>query len=115
MIAPEKTKQGVFKAIYSEYAEYADLTALIGEFVTGLEADTESMRKALESSDYDGLRRLAHQMNGAGGSYGYPMLTEAAKVLEKAANARDDEVSKTALDELEVLCQTIDQGQKVHI
>ncbi|MCP3687769.1 MAG: response regulator, partial [Gammaproteobacteria bacterium] len=75
--------------IYSEYADEADLVELIDAFVAGLEDDVKAMRKVLNNFDYDGLRRLAHQMKGAGGSYGYQVLTEAAKVLEEKAKAKD--------------------------
>lgn len=69
-----------------------------------------NMHKVFDVGDYDGLRRLAHQMKGTGGSYGYPMLTEAAKVLEEAAKARDVEACTTALETLEVLCQAVDEA-----
>ncbi len=111
----KSTKQGVPEAICSEYADDADLVELIEEFVAGLEEDLESMRKVLEDGDYDGLRRLAHQMKGAGGSYGYPMLTEVAKILEEAAKTKDAEACTTALEEFEVLCQAVNQGRKVQI
>ena len=111
--ASKETKQDVTETIYSEYADDSDLRVLIDEFVAGLEEDTESMRKALKSSDHEGLQRLAHQMKGAGGSYGYPMLTKVAKTLEEAAKAGDIETCTTALDEFEVLCHAADQGRKV--
>jgi HPt (histidine-containing phosphotransfer) domain-containing protein len=107
------TKQDVPEAICSEYADDADLVELIDEFAAGLEEEVKTMRKVLEGGDYDGLRRLAHQMKGAGGSYGYPMLTETAKILENAAKSRDVEAGTTALDEFEVLCQAVDRGRKV--
>jgi hypothetical protein len=50
-------------------------------------------------------------MRGAGGSYGYQMLTYAAKVLEDAGRAMDIEAGKTALDGFEVLCQAVDRGR----
>ncbi|MCP4255143.1 MAG: Hpt domain-containing protein, partial [Candidatus Scalindua sp.] len=71
--------------------------------------------KVLNNFDYDGLRRLAHQMKGAGGSYGYQVLTEAAKVLEEKAKAKDSGAGSTALDELEALCQAADRGRRVQI
>ncbi len=109
---PGKAKQeSMPEIIYSEYVNDADLVELIDEFAAGLEADVESMRKALENGDHDGLRRLAHQMKGAGGSYGYPMLTGAAMRLEGAAKAKDVETCTVALDKLEVLCQAVDQGR----
>ena len=98
--------------VYSEYADDADLVELIDEFAAGLEADVESMRKALENGGHDGLRRLAHQMKGAGGSYGYPMLTEAAKTVEEAAKSKDNDACMLALDSLTVLCQAVVQGRE---
>jgi len=73
------------------------------------------MRKVLVDGDYDSLHRLAHKMKGAGGSYGYQMLTETAKVLEEAAKAEDTKAGTTALDELEALCQAADRGRRVQI
>ncbi len=103
------------ESICSEYINDADLVELIDEFVAGLEGDIRAMRKALESGDYDGLRRLAHQMKGAGGSYGYPMLTKAAKIIEAVAKAKDVETGKTALDKLESLCLAAYRGRKTSI
>ena len=106
-----KTEQAVPDAIYSEFSDDADLEELIDEFAAGLEDDAKAMRKVLEDGDYDELRRLAHQMKGAGGSYGYQTLTEAAKILEDAAISKNIETSKTALEEFEVLCRAVYQGR----
>ncbi len=54
-------------------------------------------------------------MKGAGGSYGYPMLTEAAKVLEETAKAKNVEASTTALDNFEAFCQAADRGRRAQI
>ncbi|MGR3174525.1 MAG: PAS domain S-box protein [Candidatus Scalindua sp.] len=108
-----KSEIGVPEPIYSEYADDADLVELIDAFAAGLEADVESMRKALENGGHDGLRRLAHQMKGAGGSYGYPMLTEAAKTIEEAAKVKDNDACMLALDKLTVLCQAVDRGRNM--
>ena len=114
-IQVSKLDRSVPEMICSEYADDTDLVELIDEFVVGLAADIESMRKVLEDSDYDGLRRLAHQMKGAGGSYGYPMLTETAKTIEKAAKEEDVKAGTQALDRFEVLCQAVGRGRKVQI
>ncbi len=89
------------------------MVELINEFTAGLEVDIASMRNTLDGCDYDGLRRLAHQMNGAGGSYGYPMLTETAKVLEEAAKSKDGDACMTSLDELAMLCLAINHSRKI--
>ncbi|GAX61102.1 signal transduction histidine kinase-like protein [Candidatus Scalindua japonica] len=108
-------QQGTPEEICSEYSDDEDLVELIDEFVAGLKEDIASMRKVLESEDYNGLCRLAHQMKGAGGSYGYPILTEAAKTLEKAAKARDLEAATTALNKFEVLYQAVDRSRKTNV
>ncbi|MBZ0109300.1 MAG: Hpt domain-containing protein [Candidatus Scalindua rubra] len=72
-----------------------------------MEDDIKTMHKVLDGCDYDGLRRLAHQMKGSGGSYGYPILTETAKILEEATGARDIKTCSTVLEKFEVLCQGI--------
>ncbi len=105
-------EQVISEAIRSEYIDDADFADLIEEFVSELGEEISAMRKVLDSDDYDGLRQLAHQLKGAGGSYGYPMLTEEATVLEEAAIAEDSKTSLSALDKLEVLCQAINQGMK---
>ena len=107
--------EGIPETICSAYADDTDLVELIDEFVAGLEDDVQAMRKVLVDGDYDGLRRLAHQMKGTGGSYGYQMLTDAAKVLEAAAKAEDTKAGTTALDKLEALCQAADRGRRVQI
>ncbi len=112
---PKETERSVQEAICSEFTDDADLVELIDDFVAGLEDDIKIMRKVMDDGDYDGLRRLAHQMKGAGGNYGYPMLTESAKILEDAAVARDVETVKKTLDEFEILCQAVDRGRKVQI
>ncbi len=103
------------ETIYSEYADDTDLAELIDEFVAGLKEDIVSMRKALECGDHDGLRRLAHQMKGAGGSYGYSMLTEAGKEIEKAAKEKDYKTGIIALDKLEAYCHAVVRGREIQV
>jgi PAS domain S-box-containing protein len=114
-VSKEAKQEDVPEGIYSEYADDADLVELVDEFAAGLEADVESMRKVLENGDHDGLRRLAHQMKGAGGSYGYPMLTEAAKAIEEAAKTEDNYACMLTLDKFTILCQAVVRGRKVNI
>ncbi|MCP5003551.1 MAG: Hpt domain-containing protein [Planctomycetes bacterium] len=108
----EEKKRGVSEVIYSEFAEDSDLVDIIEEFAVGLADDVAAMRKVLDSGNHVGLTRLAHQMKGAGGSYGYPMLTETAKVLEDAAKVADLKVCASALDKLEALCVAVGRGMK---
>lgn len=108
----KQATQDVPEVIYSGYKDDPDLAGLIDEFITSLGEDIKTMRRELKHGNYDGLRRLAHQMKGAGGSYGYPEMTEAAKKLEDAAKAKDVDAGKLALGKLTALCQAATRGRK---
>lgn len=69
---------GEVEMILSDFAEDPDLAEVIHEFVAGLPAQMEQMRVALANGYFEELQRLAHQLRGAGGSYGYPTLTDVA-------------------------------------
>ena len=56
------------------------------------------------------LQRLAHRLKGAGGSYGYPTLSEAARSLELAAKARDVGGAAAALATVKEVCAAIQTG-----
>ncbi|KKL12809.1 hypothetical protein LCGC14_2532050 [marine sediment metagenome] len=99
------------ETIRSQLADDPDLAEIIGEFVADLGNQAEAMRQALAHGHHGELRRLAHQIKGAGGSYGYPSLTDSARELERAAKAEDTEAAVIALRQLELLCQAIVRGR----
>jgi PAS domain S-box-containing protein len=103
------------ESIVSKYASDADLVSLIREFVSCLPERTKVMRNDLSSGNFAELERLAHQLKGAGGSYGYPTLTELAGSLEAAASARDGEGAEKILGELENLCEAIAEGMRIRV
>ncbi len=97
-------------ALVSEFANDPDLADIIGDFVNGLTEQTDEMATALQASQFEDLRRMAHQLKGAGGSYGYPSITEAARKLEDAARESDPENSRLALTEVAQLCKEAQAG-----
>ncbi len=83
-----------------------DLAELIQEFVSELPQRIEGMRQALAEQDLTTLQVLAHRLKGAGGGYGYPPITEAAKSLESALKAEEDMDHLVELiDELAAVCR----------
>lgn len=73
-------------------AEDEGLRDIVEEFVTGLSDRMAELRTAHEQLDWEMLRTLAHRLKGAGGSYGYPDLSELGKRMEdnfKAQRADD--------------------------
>ena len=99
------------QVIKSEFTDDPDLVEIINQFVTGLAEKLQSMQQALANGDFGTLQRLAHQLKGAGGSYGYPTLTDSAKVLEDTAKARDPETAGLAFALLADLCRGIIAGR----
>ena len=101
-------------ALVSEFADDADLAEIIGDFVAGLAQHVVSMRDALAAREFEELQRESHQLKGAGGSYGYPALTDAARVLEMTARNCDAESGTAALERLAALSRAIIRGWETY-
>ncbi len=97
-------------AITSDYADDPDLADIIGAFVGRLGEMIASMRALLAADDRRELQRQAHQLKGAGGGYGYPAVTDAAKALESVVKADDMATAGAALDTLDQVCQAVIAG-----
>lgn len=82
-------------SIVSTLAGHPTLSALVRGFVERLPKRLEELRAAFESSDLEVLENLAHGLRGAGGTYGFRQLTEAAEELERRVR------EKAARSELE--------------
>ena len=92
--------------IVSELAGDPDLRELVQQFVQALPERVHAVVEALSSNDLDGLRRLAHQLKGASGGYGFESIGRAAAALESSARtaAAVGELT-TEVQELIALCQ----------
>ena len=99
--------------LHSQYADDADLSEVVEAFVVDLPQRLESMRAALKHGCLEDLKRLGHQLKGAGGSYGYPPLSEVAAVLERAAAGKDLEACTLAIGRLSSVCEAIRRGRAI--
>ncbi len=91
--------------LVSELADDADMMELVEMFVDELPDKLAAIQTALAGQDFDDLARVAHQLKGSAGGYGFPAITEAAKELEDSARAdRDLETLNTQVRELASLC-----------
>ena len=61
--------------LYSSLGADPDLAELVAMFVDEIAGRVGRMRDCLDAGDTDGLRRAAHQLKGAAGSYGFFQLT----------------------------------------
>jgi len=102
MSVPEATAE----LLYSSLAEDADLTEIVELFVQEMPDRIARLLDRLAASDWEGLRRAAHQLKGAAGSYGFGLITPAAAHLEDSiVHSRPEEEIRRAVQELKELCR----------
>jgi signal transduction histidine kinase/ActR/RegA family two-component response regulator/HPt (histidine-containing phosphotransfer) domain-containing protein len=78
------------KKIRSTLADRPRMKKIIAEFVHDLSGDVANIRKLMRKKDLEGVRSLAHQLRGAGGSYGFDRLSELAEGAEESIKAADN-------------------------
>ena len=108
--ATAPTKAPSDEAIASTFRDDPDLAGIIAEFIGQLPQRLVEMRQAAANNQWDALLRAAHQLKGAGGSYGYACLSEAARELESHAKRQDAEAAMLALNDLTNLCERTQTG-----
>jgi len=97
--------------VYSEFGTDEDMGFLVDMFVEEMPDRVQSILDALEAEDWDALKRVAHQLKGAGGSYGFNQITPVAAVLENRCVANEpEELILQSADELVGLCRNVRAG-----
>ena len=89
--------------LLSELVDDPDMQELIVRFVDGLAAQVERLESALRDDDRETVRRVAHQLKGAAGGYGFPTITTTAAALEK--QAREGEPLAERVADVTSLCK----------
>lgn len=101
--------------IVSSYADDPDMAELVAGFVERLPMQLQDLRSAANEGDLEGLRRLAHQLKGAAGSYGFMSVSQEAQALEATVrDAIDATEVKPALESLAALCDRVSHGGAEH-
>jgi HPt (histidine-containing phosphotransfer) domain-containing protein len=94
-----------YREIYSELGTDPDLRDLIEMFVQEMPFRTAVYEELFTAGNFEELRRAVHQLKGAAGSYGFPVITEAAATVELAIrNEAPYEEVRQNLDRLIQLC-----------
>jgi len=89
------------------------MAGIVSEFVDGLMARFAALAAAHESADLEQVAKMAHQLKGSGGGYGYPAVTSAAAKVEQLArqpNAAPEQCIE-AINELKLICRCVVAGQ----
>ena len=97
--------------IYSDLAIDPDLVELVDMFVSEVPDRVTRMQDCAAANDWEGLRRLAHQIKGAAGSYGFSEVTPYAARLEaNLKEAQPEDVVLANLSELLDVCGKLRGG-----
>lgn len=86
--------------VYSEFSDDPDYSELLNFFVEALPERIWRLQELHVGGDVELLKELAHQLKGAGGGYGFPGMTEAARELESACIEKNEDLICERLDQL---------------
>ncbi|MEE2972095.1 MAG: Hpt domain-containing protein [Planctomycetota bacterium] len=81
------------KPLHSTFEGDPDLQDLVIQFVDELDHRVEGIRRAFLEHDVVALRRIAHQLKGAAGGYGFDPIGDAASRLEHDLLGDESELS----------------------
>jgi HPt (histidine-containing phosphotransfer) domain-containing protein len=101
------SESGDREAIVSDFAGDPDMVELVEFFVGQMPERVRQLRESFDSGAIDELRTLAHQLKGAGGSYGFPQISESALHLERQSETADLDEIRRGLDDLVDLCNRV--------
>lgn len=97
--------------IYSTLANDPDLGELVEMFVDEMPGRIEKIIDLLNNSQWEELRRAAHQLKGAAGSYGFLEISPMAAIVEdRIRSKRPEEEIRTAVELLCDMCQNAQPG-----
>ena len=99
--------------LYSDLSSDPDMLELVEMFVSELPDRVAAIEKAVEEANLADLRKLSHQLKGAGGGYGFTSITEAAAVVEKLSKSQAEiSAVQESLKELVSLCNRASSDPK---
>lgn len=97
--------------VYSTLGLDPDLSDLVEMFVEELPDRIDALQTCWDDADMEGLGRVAHQLKGAAGSYGFEELTPALQRLDhRIRTTRPAEDIFNAIEEVADLCSRVRPG-----
>ena len=97
--------------IYSALGGDPDLSEIVVMFVDEMPGRIATIEESLATADWEQLRRAAHQLKGAAGSYGFaPSSPCAAKVGDALRSGKPQEQIRATVEELIDLCRRVRAG-----
>jgi CheY-like chemotaxis protein/HPt (histidine-containing phosphotransfer) domain-containing protein len=81
---PTSTANAHAGAYESDFASDPEMRDLVDEYVQRLPEEVSKLVSLLQDQQIEPLRRVAHQLKGSGGGYGFGKITELAAVADKS-------------------------------
>lgn len=81
---------------------------MVSEYLDGCREDLPQLKAALAAGDYEGARRLGHQIKGTGSPYGFPGLTQIGLAIERAASGRLAAELESQIQRLETYLSSVE-------
>jgi HPt (histidine-containing phosphotransfer) domain-containing protein len=95
----------------SELDADPEMRDLLDEYVVSLREQAALVEAAVARNDWPTVARMAHQIKGAAGGYGFPSISDAAAAAEQAAKSPGKTGSAIeATDALLALCRRATAG-----
>lgn len=85
----------------------ADLAEVVPGYLENRRRELDLLAAALAGADWETLRRLAHDLKGTGGGYGFAAISELGLRLERAAQAGDAGAAADALEAMRAFLQKV--------
>jgi len=100
-----------YETIHSSMADDPDYGELVVLYVDEMPDRIAALEQAFDSGNMEDLRRAAHQMKDAAGSYGFDQLTPLAAAVECTVRngELEDNIQKTLRDLID-LCRRVRAG-----
>ncbi len=91
---------------WAELLEDEDMRVLVAQYANEMPERIKLLQQAIATRDFAWLRRLAHQIKGSAGLYGFPELAAKAAELESLIHSqKSDTVLISTTSALVELCK----------
>ena len=100
------------RTIYSTLRNDTTLSKLVELFVDEMPDRVQNLTTLLKQANWEELRRAAHQLKGAAGSYGFDAISPTAGVVEdKIRGGHCEDEIRQAVEELCDMCRSARAGK----
>jgi len=97
--------------LYSSFGTDPELGEIVELFVEEMPDRIQMLIDQYDANDWHGLRRTAHQLKGAAGSYGFDEISPRAARLERfLGDDEPEEQIRSAVEELIAVCGRVRPG-----